>query len=72
MEKMIARWSYWLGIACSVIAVIWKAVNAFGLWVPSSATPRTIWYLSFFHGGILFLVTTVATACYAWINSQKP
>ena len=32
MEKLIARWSYWLGIACLVIAVIWKIVNVFWSW----------------------------------------
>jgi hypothetical protein len=24
------------------------------------------------HASILFLVTSIATACYSWINSQKP
>jgi hypothetical protein len=73
MEKMIARWSYWLGMVCLVIAVIWRAVNACGFWLPMTITPgHTIWYLSFFHASILFLVASIATACYAWFNSQKP
>ena len=73
MEKLIGRWSYWLGIACLVIAVIWRAVNALGLMLPLAVTPgHTIWYLSFFHASILFFAATIATACYAWLNSQKP
>jgi len=32
MEKRIATWSYWLGIACLLITIAWKAGNAFGLW----------------------------------------
>ena len=73
MEKLIARWSYWLGIACLVIAVIWRGVNAFGLWLPVNVTPgHTVWYLSFFHASILFFATTIASSCYAWLNLQKP
>jgi hypothetical protein len=73
MEKLIAHWSYWLGIACLVIAVMWRTVNAFGLWLPLNVTPgHTIWYLSFFHASILFFATTIATACHAWLTSQKP
>ena len=72
MEKLIARWSYWLGIACLVITVIWRTANAFGLLLPFIGPPgRAIWYLSFFHASILFFVSAIATACYAWINSQK-
>jgi hypothetical protein len=73
MEKLIASWSYWLGIACLVIAVVWRAGNAGGFWLPIALTPgHTIWYLSFFHASILFFVTTIATACHAWLNLQKP
>jgi hypothetical protein len=73
MEKLIARWSYWLGIACLVIAVVWRAGNACGFWTPMTIAPgHTIWYLSFLHASILFFVTTIATACYAWLNSQRP
>ena len=72
MEKLIARWSYWLGIACLIIAVVWRVLNAFGLLVPINVTPgHSIWYLSFFNGSILFFVTTIATACYAWISGQR-
>ena len=72
MEKLIARWSYWLGIACLIVAVLWRVLNAFGFWAPLIITPgRTIWYLSFLHASILFFVAAIATACYTWINSQK-
>lgn len=72
MEKMIARSSYWLGIACMVIAIIWKGVNIFrALPAPAGATgPLT--HQAFLHGSIMFLVATIATACYVWLNSQKP
>ena len=72
MEKLIASWTYWLGIACLVIAVIWKIVNVFRSWQSSATTGGPIGHSAFMHGSILFLVATVATACYAWLNSQKP
>jgi hypothetical protein len=73
MEKLIARCCYWLGIACLVIAVIWRIVNVFRSWQPSTATAAgPVGHLAFLHGSILFLVATIATACYVWLNSQKP
>jgi hypothetical protein len=30
MEKHILRWTYWSGITCLVIAVVWRALNALG------------------------------------------
>lgn len=73
MEKHILRWSYWLGIACLVIALVWRGINAFGIWLPPSTTPGyTIWYLSFFRGSLLFFVASIATANYIWVDLRKP
>ena len=72
MEKLIARLSYWLGIACLVIAVIWRIVNIFRFWQSSAGTPGAIGHGAFLHASMLFFVATVATVCYAWLNSQKP
>jgi hypothetical protein len=74
MEKQIARVSYWLGIACLVVAIGWRAGNAAGLWLPPTpavAPGRTVSYWSFYHGTMLFFATSVATTCYGWLNSQK-
>jgi len=73
MEKLIARGSYWLGIACLVIAVIWRIVNVFWSWHSSASTAGpSMGHLTFMHGSILFLVATIASVGYAWLNSQKP
>jgi hypothetical protein len=36
-EEMITHvhWTYWLGIASLVTALLWRAFNALGLWLPS-------------------------------------
>jgi hypothetical protein len=73
MEKLIGRWSYWLGIACVVIALGWRAVNAVGLLLPPTVAPgRAISYWSFYHGSVLLLAASIASTCCAWLNSQKP
>jgi hypothetical protein len=58
---------------CLVIAVIWRVVNVFRSWQSSAGTLGTpIGHVAFLHANILFLVATIATAGYAWLNSQKP
>jgi len=71
MEKLIARLTYWLGIACLVIAVIWKIVNVFRTMQSPPVAGGPLSHLAFMHGSILFLVATIATACYVWLNSQN-
>jgi hypothetical protein len=73
MEKHIGRWTYWVGIACLVVALGWRAVNALGLVAPPTTAPgRAISYWSFYHGSFLFLATSIASACYVWLSEQKP
>ena len=55
MEKTIARWSYWLGIASVIVTIAWKGGNAFGLWRALPPTPADISYWSFFNASILIL-----------------
>ena len=72
MEKHIIQWSYWLGIVSAVIALVMRAFNAFGIWLPTAfAQGRTVWYMSFFKGALLFLLISIATANYSWAHSQK-
>jgi hypothetical protein len=71
MEKRIAQLSYWLGVVCLLIAVVWRIVVAFGrLGSVTIVAGHTLWYISFFDGSILFFLTTVATACYAWLKAK--
>jgi hypothetical protein len=72
MEKYIMRWSYWLGIACVVLALVLRALNAIGLHVAEIATRgNSVGYHSFLRGAALFLGTAIATACFTWFNKQS-
>jgi len=71
VEKHLVTWSYWLGIACFVIALVWRACNAVGMLLPKSmVTGQTVSYMSFYKGGLLFFLLTIATANYTWFNSR--
>ncbi len=73
MEKHIITWSYWLGLASAVAALVMRAFNAFGFWLPKTmAQGRTLWYMSFYKGAFLLFLIAIATANYTWARSQKP
>jgi len=68
MEKQIARWTYWLGLVCFAIALVWRALNVFH----PTGVFRGIEPLSFLKGALLFFVAAIATANYAWMRSLRP
>jgi hypothetical protein len=73
MERNIVHWSYWLGIASLVTALLWRALNALGLWLPLQIAPgQTVYYMSFYKASLLFFVAAIASANYAWFKSHKP
>lgn len=73
MQKHILHWSYWLGIASFVVALVWRGLNASGVWLPRNITPnQTITYMSFYKGGFLFLLVAIATANYIWSQRHQP
>jgi hypothetical protein len=67
MEKHIANWTYWLGVACLVIALVWRIAS---IWMgPQQALG--IVPLSFYKGALLFFITAIATANYSLAMRQK-
>jgi len=72
VEKLIVRWSYWLGILSLLIALVWRAFNALGMWQPLHiVVGQSVYYMSFYKASLLFFVATIASASLAWFNSQK-
>ncbi len=70
MEKHLVRWSHRLGLVCFAIALVWRAINLFGWAVPKAQ--GQLFPVSFYKGGLMFLLVTIATANYSWFRSQKP
>ena len=72
VKKYINRWSYWLGVASAVIALVMRTFNAFGVWLPGAVVQGiTIWYMSFYKGALLFFLAAIATSGYAAVRGQK-
>ena len=72
MEKHIVKWSYRLGMVSAVIALVLRAFNAFGIWLPTAITQgRTLWYMSFYKGALLFFLMAIATANRIWSRNQQ-
>ena len=62
MENYIERYSYWLGVACVVIAVVLRAANTLG-WIGDVATKGApVGYMSFVKAGLLLLLVAIATS----------
>jgi len=68
MEKQVVQYTYWLGLAATLVALIWRGLVTAGL--PERVLD--INYMTAYKGALLFFLTAVATTSYAWLKSQKP
>ena len=72
MEKQIMRSSYWLGVACVVLAVVTRILNILGLsTVLLQTRGNPISYRTFVDGASLLLITSIATAGFVWFKRQN-
>jgi hypothetical protein len=72
VKKQIVTVSYWLGLLSSLIALGLRALNAIGILAPTVVQQgRTIWYMSFFKGALLFFLIAIATASYVSVRCEK-
>ena len=71
MEKQIVKWSYWLGLLSALLALVLRGLNSVGMLIPTVVQGRTIWYMSFYKGALLFFLIAIATANFLWTRSQK-
>ena len=65
MEKQLSAVGYWLGLICTVVALIFRILSAFNL-TPlriSASEGNAIGYLSFLHGAELFFLLSIASWC---------
>jgi hypothetical protein len=65
MEKQLSAIGYWLGLICTVLALVLKALAALKIYAPTVGTPggTAISYLSFLHGAVLFFLLAIASWC---------
>ena len=67
MEKQLSSIGYWLGLICTVLALIFRLLTALNKIPPFLDAPggSAISYLSFLHGAVLFFLLTNASWCRA-------
>jgi drug/metabolite transporter (DMT)-like permease len=65
MEKQLSALGYWLGLICTVLALIFRMFAVFNVTLPRMGPPggNAISYLSFFHGAALFFLLAIASWC---------
>jgi hypothetical protein len=69
VEKQLSALGYWLGMICTVLALIFRTFTALNVIPPHMGAPggNAISYLSFFHGAALFFLLSVAS----WSRTAK-
>ncbi len=67
MERQILTYSYWLGVVCLVVTLVWRGLHALGIGCSFGA----IGYTTFFKGAVLLFVAAIASASYARFKSQR-
>ena len=68
MEKHILQGTYWLGLACSALAILWKVLEVFKV---VHGGIGSLSYMTLYKGGLLFLVISLATATCAAQRAPK-
>ncbi|MBZ5645628.1 MAG: hypothetical protein LAN37_00220 [Acidobacteriia bacterium] len=68
MEKQIGVFSYWLGLLCSAVAIIWRGLIVVGLKLPEKV--GGVFYESFLKLGALLLLMAVASAAHGWLKDH--
>jgi hypothetical protein len=72
MEKHIMQWSYWLGMACVLLAVVTRILNSLGVSTMLLQTRgNPVSFRTFVNGAMLFLLTSIATAGFVWFKRQS-
>ncbi len=72
MEKFVARWSYFLGLAGTVVSVVWRVLTLFKVFPKSlTAGPHALTYDTVLKGALVLLVLTIASAGYKFIQNQR-
>lgn len=71
MEKHIVKWSYWLGLACALIAFVMRGLHAVGVFVPDLFRGANLGYMSYYKAAFLLLAIAIATATTTWATAKK-
>ena len=60
MEKHLAKWTYWLGLACAAISLVIRGFNGVGLY--ADVFGMNLGHTSFYKASLLLLAVAIATS----------
>ncbi len=60
MEKKVLAYTYWSGVACLVVATLWRGLQMLGI----ESSFGGIGHATFFRGAILLFFAAIASASY--------
>lgn len=69
MEKQLSAISFWLGLICTVLALVFRMFTVLNKVPPFLGVSggNALSYMSFLHGAVLFFLLTIA----AWCRTAK-
>ena len=70
MDRHIARYSFWIGMACVVVGAVWRAMTV--VWVDFPEHAHGLWFSSFRNAGMQLILISIAAVCYRWLQQQTP
>jgi len=70
MERQLSTMGYWLGLICTVIALLFRMIVVFHTLPPlvGASGGAALSYTTFFHGAALFFLLAIAS----WCRTAKP
>ena len=76
MEERLGKVAYWIGIICTVVAVVGRGLAMIGVWVvPVGGGPSPgrvpLSYKSFLDGAVMFYVMAIASSAATWVKAHK-
>ena len=72
MTKQITEWSYWAGLVCAAVAVVWRGLGFLGLGPMELVWgERAVGITTLYKAALLFFVLAIAGASHARSAEQK-
>jgi hypothetical protein len=63
MEKQLCTVGYWLGLICTVLALVLRLLGVFNISAIQLVASNAVTYLGFIHAAVLFFLLSIASWC---------
>jgi hypothetical protein len=63
MEKQLCTVGYWLGLICTVLALVLRLLSVFNISAVQISASNSTTYLGFTHAAVLLFLLSIASWC---------